>query len=197
MLQACYLPNNKYHHMPPWSAEQMAASKSSNKIVLFHISVYTVVDKYQAPRIREAVLLHIRNWLRGAFNFTQVRGGIPPTVEVVGLRGIVEKVYGITGHVDLDEPLRKTLLDVIMEHPATKPINIKPGTLAGEVVKAAGDIPDFGRDMFLRTMQAVPATVPNKKSFLAVIEQITCGHCGRVWSRVIANSPPRCIHCGQ
>lgn len=197
MLQACYLPNNRYHHTPSWSAERIATAKTSNAILLFHVSVYTVVDKYQAPRIREHALTHICNWLRGVLNVTQTRGASPQMVAIVGLRGIIEKVYEVTGHMDLNDPLRKTILDVIMEHPATKPVNAKPGTLIDEVVKIATDIPDFGRDMFLRTMLVVPPSAPVPKPFLAVVRQVTCGKCGKVWVKLMVYTQAKCVFCGQ
>lgn len=181
--------------LPGWPAWKVAQAINSNKFALYHINNYAVADKYNAPKLRELAAKCMNVLLKATLDMLP---SMPPAqvVQIIGLRGILDKVYETTGHWDLNDPLRKAVLDVIMEHAALKPIGVaRPGVLAAEVIKAAQDIPDFGRDMFLRTMSVAPA-LADPPAYLDVVEEVTCPSCNGKWPKVAAHVRVRCTICG-
>lgn len=195
MLEACYQHGNQYLGTPPWSKERVKESQNSNKFALFHISMYAVADKYDAPRIRAQATHHMKTLLIRVLDLLKDQGASPQAIEAFGLRGILDKVYDITGHRTLNDPLRKAILDVIMGHTATRPLGTTPpGTFLPEVLKAANGIPDFGRDMFLRVMG--PITSSATPVSLDLVEAVTCPNCSGKWGKPFAYTRVRCIQCG-
>ena len=153
-----------------------------------------MADKYDAPKLRGLAARHLKNLLKATFDL--VPNMLPAQViQIVGLRGILDRVYEVTGQWDLNDPLRKAVLDVIFEHDASKPVGVaKPGVLAAEVVKAARDMLEFGRDMFLRMTEVPAAEGPD--AYLDVVEEVTCTHCNRKWAKVSSCTGARCAMCG-
>ncbi|KAH7378309.1 hypothetical protein BKA66DRAFT_467030 [Pyrenochaeta sp. MPI-SDFR-AT-0127] len=197
MLQACYQPDNKYNLTPSRSLDDTTEPKHKNKFIFFHISMYVVADKYDAPKIREYAADRVTKLLTLAFNTVKDLSASSALIQVIDLRGILDKVYEHTGHRNMEEPLRKAVLRVVMGHPATRPLSMrKPGVLVSEIVKIAESIPDFGRDMFLQTMGTVPslATLP---TFLDVVEEVTCSRCSSSSMKLCRYYVTRCIVCGE
>lgn len=198
LLAACYFPEYvDYHHlMPNWPISRIAEAHNSNKFAFYHISVYATADKYDAPKLREQAAIYIKTLLNQTLDVVLPHTPAAQVVQTIGLRGILDNVYAVTGHWDLNDQLRKAVLDVMMDHADVRPIGVaKPRVLIPEVMKAAQEIPEFGRDMFLRMMGMVSASA-NSPVYLDVVEEVTCTTCHGKLSKVASQAMIWCTFCG-
>jgi hypothetical protein len=194
MLHSCYRPPNLiYPTLPPWTDAENAAASGTNKIVLYHIDVYAVADKYDVPRLRTVAAAHVIKCLVVYFDLAEKQPKHPKLIPTLNLPELVEKVYKITGAWDEKEPLRKAMLDLIVKHPASKSTG-PPGALVSEVLKCARLIESFGRDMYIRTMQDVAKL--DKVTWLSTVEQVQCPACNGKWMKPTSWGLARCFGCG-
>jgi hypothetical protein len=195
MLKTCYKEDGKY---PLRSARAANVDQYSVGLVLWHLSVYKVADKYEAPKILNAATCNVVYLLEyGLNNFSKVEPCTPEIISKVGLREILGAVYELTGHRTMNDTLRKYVLNVLLLHPSTTYFNvIKLHRFAEEMREIAKDLPDFGRDMFLMITKPSPETQPPK--FLGIMKEVTCPQatCNKkqwVFTRIVKS---HCMACG-
>lgn len=196
MLQSCYRPsNNGYDLNPPWSAAQKQAAVNSNKMLLFHVEVYVVADKYDLPHLSVQAARHTARCLTLCLEYAVGHPKHPHLRAMIDLNGLLTRVYDVTAASDETCLLRKTVLDVILSHPTTKSTG-PPGILTDEVTKCVREVEGFGRDMYIRTM--AEAKKLEGKSYLDVVEEVVCPACGLNWAKPTTEAwrDMYCVGCG-
>lgn len=176
-------------------------ARKTNVLGLYHIEIYRVSDKYDAPNICCHAAGCAAAVLKASLALAVDKEISPEVLQNVGLRGIISRVYEVTAHRDVSDPLRKAILNTIMLHPATRPIgSVKPGVLAAEIINLAKSFPDFRRDMFLKTVGCVGVDsvtgVGDPPVYLDFVEQVTCPNCQYTWGKDCKVISSRCLQSG-
>ncbi|KAH6643781.1 hypothetical protein C7974DRAFT_382211 [Boeremia exigua] len=195
VLQALYLPGNKYSLSEPWVDVDAAklAQVTPSKRVVFSVAVWQVADKYDCPGVKNWAHLYAIAFLNNMLVWALKNPQHPHLLSFVGLQDIIQSVYDATGHMSADaEPLRGKTVNTIISHPATNSFG-EQSPLRMEVWRIAQVVPQFGADMFVATMR-IPSTLPCV-SKLQIMERIVCSRCNaQVWSPM--NAPRgRCAAC--
>jgi hypothetical protein len=199
MLEACYHPTHKYSiHV------RTGAMDTPPSITIFHIGMYKVADKYDVAELRKVAARKTVNSLNRAMTrfednlstFTDVHAAI----RGVGLFEILKEAYDVVGHKESTDYLRTKLLDLIMKHGATCILGLEPGRLHAELRKATKEIPEFGSDMFLGTLDTAQTWREKPEcispAFLGFMELVTCPTCHEMWEKNASVEYGHCVHCG-
>jgi hypothetical protein len=191
MLRACYCADNTYPLQPPWSAAGFAAARNMNTLIRFHIGMYATADRYRTPRVQVHAAKHVGDLLK---QYIALAVAHTAHIPAINFPQILAGVYKVTAPWDENEALRKTVLDIIViTNPATSSTG-PPGVLKSIITQYARNIPDFGRDMYLR-MTEDPASLP-AFSHVQTVEEVQCLACGGFWFKPKNWVVCRCINCG-
>jgi hypothetical protein len=120
-------------------------------MLLFHVNVDVVADKYQVPRLRLQAARHVARFLNLMLKYATKHSKHAKVRDMLDLSGLLERLYEVMAAEDERCLLRKAVSDVLMAHKTTNPIG-PPRILVDEVMECAREIEGFGKDVYVRTM---------------------------------------------
>jgi hypothetical protein len=166
---------------------------------LWHLSIYKVADKYDIPKRMKAAVFQAASLVKGALEEnSKIDPCTPEIVAKLSLREVLAKIYELTGHRSYKDPLRHTILTVLVRHPATALVNVVKHGLFQANLRSIGEaIPQYAQDMIL--YMTSPMTWAQPPKFLAVVEELEFSHanCRKKWWKRAGLLKSYCMSCGQ